>query len=218
MDGSFPACARRLLRRRRQTTDLGRHRLHARRVLGAVRVAVHFARELWSAPRARAAPVFFSAASSAVAIAVVRSAARPLLRTSWSRYERTTTNAAGQTSFGWLCGLYSLQRHQLCRGDLVRRELRARRQLEDVEAAVELRRVDHSVPVVRAPRTADRSATSRRAAPRPGATAPGISTPRAVSAGGGGSIEPRSKYAISVGWFASVKSMMSTPPWYQPCT
>src|SRR5262249_43390763 len=57
---------------------------------------------------ARAAPVCFSAASSAVAIAEVLSLVRPSLRTSWSRYERTTGNAAGQTIFGWLCGLYSL--------------------------------------------------------------------------------------------------------------
>src|SRR5438067_10329391 len=56
---------------------------------------------------ARAAPLCFSAASSDLAIAEVLSLARPSLRTSWSRYERTTGNAAGQTSFGWLCGLYS---------------------------------------------------------------------------------------------------------------
>src|SRR5881227_310529 len=53
---------------------------------------------------ARAAPLCFSAASSDLAIAEVLSLARPSLRTSWSRYERTTGNAAGQTSFGWLCG------------------------------------------------------------------------------------------------------------------
>ena len=74
----------------------------------------------------RAAPVCFSAASSALAIAVVRSAARPLSRTSWSRYDRTTGNAAGHTIFGWLCGLYSREPHQLRRRDLVRRELVAR--------------------------------------------------------------------------------------------
>src|SRR5678809_1225223 len=42
------------------------------------------------------------------------------------------------------------------RRELVRRELRAWHQLVDVEAAVELRRVDVAVPVVRAPGSADR--------------------------------------------------------------
>ncbi len=44
-------------------------------------------------------------------MAVVRSAARPSLpdtNAGGSRYDRTTTYAAGQTSFGWLVGLYSL--------------------------------------------------------------------------------------------------------------
>src|SRR4029079_12953662 len=49
-----------------------------------------------------------------------------------------------------------LQRHQLGRRELVRRQLRAWRKLLDVEAAVELRRVDVAVPVVRAPGSADR--------------------------------------------------------------
>ena len=57
---------------------------------------------------ARAAPVFASAAVNAAEIADVRSAASPLPRTSWSRYDRTTTKAAGHVIFGWLCGLYSV--------------------------------------------------------------------------------------------------------------
>src|SRR5690349_16725367 len=54
---------------------------------------------------ARAAPLFISATSSADEIAVVRSDASPPFRTSWSRYDRTTTNAGGHVIFGWLCGL-----------------------------------------------------------------------------------------------------------------
>ena len=54
----------------------------------------------------RAAPVFCSAASSAAEIAVVRSEDKPFPRTSWSRYDRTTTNAAGHTSFGCVVDLY----------------------------------------------------------------------------------------------------------------
>src|SRR5688500_10445707 len=49
------------------------------------------------------------------------------------------------------------------------------------------------------------------AAPAPAAAA-------GTSTGCGGSMEPRSKYAISNALFSSVKSMTFTPPWYQPCT
>ena len=53
----------------------------------------------------RLAPVAFSAASRSAEIFVVRAPSRPFSRTSWSRYDRTTGNAAGQTIFGWSCGL-----------------------------------------------------------------------------------------------------------------
>ena len=56
---------------------------------------------------ARFAPLICSALFNALPIADVRVVGSPLSRTSWSRYARATGNAAGHTSFGWLCGLSS---------------------------------------------------------------------------------------------------------------
>src|SRR5665213_3703969 len=53
----------------------------------------------------RLEPLIPSALLSALSIAVVRVSGSPLSRTSWSTYARATGNAAGHTSFGWLCGL-----------------------------------------------------------------------------------------------------------------
>ena len=48
----------------------------------------------------RLAPLNRSASFSALAMAAVRARGNPLPRTNWSRYERTTGNAADQTNFG----------------------------------------------------------------------------------------------------------------------
>jgi hypothetical protein len=165
--------------------------------------------------RTRSASVAFAASLSSCvaswfswsrrAVAVARSAASmqrrspscvlrgsPLLRTSWSRYERTTGNAAGHTSCGCACGLYSSMTDELRGVDLVLRQVLARRELEHVEAARQLGRVDVAVVPVRAPGAADDEV---------------LGIDRAA-------IEVRDLDRV----VGSVKSKTLTPPWYQPCT
>ena len=62
-----------------------------------------FASAVRTAPRA--APLNISASSSFAEIADVSVDPRPLLRTSWSRYDRMTTNAGGNTTRRWVVGL-----------------------------------------------------------------------------------------------------------------
>ena len=113
--------------------------------------------------------------------------------------------------FGWLCGLYSSKLHQLRRGDLVRRQLRR-------SASARGCRSRGRAPTSRSGRSSSTRPTSRRCVAarrdRPRRTGGG----RHVGAAAADRSEPRSKYAISIGLSASVKSMTFTPPWYQPCT
>ena len=98
-----------------------------------------------------------------------------------------TAVLAGQVIFVCCCGLNSSERTRRRGVDLVLRQVLARLQLEDVEAARDLRSVDLAVVPVRRPVAADDQL--RRA-----------------------SIGPRSKNAISTGCAASVKSNTETPP------
>jgi hypothetical protein len=82
----------------------------------------------------RAAPAWRSAASSARPIAAVRAARARRRARSWSRYDRTTGNAAGHTMRGWLCGLNSAIRTSFAAAISFARAGRGD-QLEDVEAA-----------------------------------------------------------------------------------
>ena len=99
-----------------------------------------------------------SAAVSPFRMSLMRSAGRPLLRSSWSRYARASAKLGGHTVCGCSCALNCSYAHRLRRVDLVLRQVRARRQLVHVEAALLVGRDDHAVVPVRGPVAAARAA------------------------------------------------------------
>src|SRR5262245_32629882 len=135
----FPAARRaRLLRYRCQLFDRGRHHAHARRVLRPARVAVHLPRECGerratcgTAPLLRRVEC---GRDRGGAIGGEAAVADELVEVRAYHGERCWPD-----ELRLALRVVLPQRHQLCRGNLVLGELRAWRQLEDVEPSVEFR-------------------------------------------------------------------------------